>query len=332
MSAPDAVELRRAVWRQEHGYLSAERVRIEWLDEEYRRALEAHETLAGHGPAIRAHAPALLLEYDGARRRAERALHAGHDLRAALEHLLRCRALLARMRALLDADAALRRAAEAMDGLHRRAAPRLRALPCVDVPARLLEAARERMREGLYARAAYLARACHREAAPLLADAPPDPARAGALEAAFRDLRELCAVTRGVLPDAAEDPCVDGTLDAAEALLRDGAAALAERVAEELAALLAPRGRFRRTLEQAGENADAAMTEVRRRLAEAPPHEERWTAATRALWQVRAAHGLRRIHGEQARLDRLRDGSADDGDGSGCDLPADDFISNPGDA
>lgn len=332
MSGPlEAVELRRIVWRWEHGRLSFDRARSEGLEEEYRRALDALDALDGGRSALRAHDPTLLLEYDGAIRRARRALEDG-AARAALDHLLHARGLLARMRELLDAHAAVGRAAEAVEGLRSAARrPRLRDLPCVDAPTRLLAAARDRMREGAWARAAYLAGACVRQAAAVGPGAPAGPAREAALEAAFGELRALCADTRGLLPDPAADPFGDGTLDAAAALAEEGWFVLAERMAEELAALLAPRARFRRALEQEPDGAPAAVAELRRLLAD-PSDEDPWTAATQLLWRTRVDDGLRRIRGEQARLDRLGSLGADgeaSAPGTGAGAPANPII-NPG--
>lgn len=314
MTAPvDAVELRRVVWRHEHGRTASGLAALEGLEEEYRRALQALHSLEGGRAAVRAHDPDLLVDCDAALYRARRAL--GEEaLSAALDALLRARELLARMRELLDAHAAVRRAGEAVERLRSAVRhPRLRTLPCMDVPARLLLVARERMREGAWTRAATLAAACTRQASGLEPDAPPAPGRAAALGDALEALRALCAATRDAVPVPAADPCGDGTLDAAGALAEEGWPMLAERVVEELGALLAPRARFRAALEQDPEGRAAAMAELRRRLSDPPGDEEEepWTAATRLLWRARVDDGLRRIRQEQARLERVRTGAGD---------------------
>lgn|GEM_PF-3472710 len=312
-AAVEAVELRRAVWRQEYGYLSRDRVRTEWLEEEYRRALDEFDALAGGRLTIRVHAPALLREHDEALHLARRVLDEEGILRLALNHLLHARERMARMRELLDAHAALERAAQKVERLREAVrVPRLRALPCVDAPARLLDAARTRLREGAYSRSAYLAGAALRQAAPLQPGDTPDLARAATLETAFREMREVCAETAGLLPDPSTDLGGDGTLDAAAALADEGFLALGERVAEELMALLAPRFRFHRALREGGGGASATLPSLRHRLAEEARDEDPWTAATRLLWQARFDDGLRRIRGGQEALEHAPEDAADE--------------------
>lgn len=316
MSAPaEAMELRRVVWRHEYGYLSFDLARDSGLEDEYRHALKAQDALSGDESILRDYAPALLREFDDARRGAERALYAEPDLRAALHHLLRCRERMARMQEVLQADAALRRAVAAHGRLWAAArVRRLRELPCVDGPARLLAAARARMREGCWARAGHLAEAALRQAAALDPGEPPDPARAAALREAFSDMRALCTATRGLLADPAADAGGDGTLEAAEALVDEGLLSLAGRVAEELGARLAPRLRFRTALEEgtgAEDDVGARLAVLRAGLGDAPG-EEPWTAATELLWRTRMEDGMRRIQNEQARLERLHGAGAGD--------------------
>lgn len=317
MSAPvETVELRRAVWRQEYGYLSRERVRQEWLEEEYRRALDEYEGLGGDRAEVRRHAPSLPGAYEEALRAARRTLDEDGPLRPALGYLLRAREWMSRMREVLDASAALRQAEAPVERLRAAArVPRLRALPCVDAPDRLLRAARARMAEGAYRRAVYLADAARGQAGALAPGEIPDPALVAALTTAFEDMRALCASTQGVLADPSADLARDGTLHAAEALVADGDLALAERVAEELAALLAPRLRFRQALDAEGEGEAAALDALRRRLAAEAPGADPWSAATRMLWQSRVELGVRRIRAEQAGPDPLAAG-ADDGSGA----------------
>ncbi|MBB4638131.1 hypothetical protein [Longimicrobium terrae] len=314
MSAPaEAVELRRAVWRQEYGYLSRERVRQEWLGEEYRRALDEYEGLGGDRATVRRHEPALPGAYEDALRAARRVLDGEGPLRLALAHLLRARAGMARMRDVLDANSAIRRAAEPVERLRAAArVPRLRALPCVDAPGRLLRAAHARMAEGAHARAAYLARAARGQAEALAPAETTDADRVVALETAFRNLRALCAATRGLLADPSADLLSDGTLEAADALVADGELALAERVAEELEAQLAPRSRFRQALEAEGEEAEVVLHSLRARLAARPPAGEPWSAATRMLWQSRVELGVRRVRAEQYAPDAFASGRADE--------------------
>lgn len=301
MSAPvKAVELRRAVWRQEYGYLSRERVRQEWLEEEYRRALDEYEGLGGDRGEVRRYAPGLPGAYEEALRAARRTLDEDGPPRLALGSLLRAREWMARMREVLDASAALRRAQEPVERLRDAArAPRLRALPCVDAPGRLLRAAQARMAEGAYGRARYLAHAARGQADALAPESIPDPARAAALTTAFREMRSLCASTQGLLADPSADLAADGTLEAAEALVADGDLALAERVAEELTAMLALRLRFRQALDAEGAGAAATLAMLRSRLAAEAPGAEPWSAATRMLWHSRVELGVRRIRGEQ---------------------------------
>jgi hypothetical protein len=308
----ETVELRRAVWRQEYGYLSRERVRQEWLEEEYRRALDEYEGLGGDRTEVRRHAPSLPGAYEEALRAARRTLDEDGPLRPGLGYLLRAREWMSRMREVLDAGVALRQAEAPVERLRAAArVPRLRALPCVDAPGRLLRAARARMAEGAYGRAAYLAHAARGQAAALAPGEIPDPARAAALETAFREMRALCACTQGLLADPSGDLPSDGTLQAAEALVADGDWALAERVAEELTALLTPRLRFRQALDAEGAAAPAALDSLRRRLAAEAPGADPWSTATRMLWHSRVELGVRRIRAEQAGPDPFAAGADD---------------------
>ena len=308
MSAPfDAVELRRVVWRHEHGFLDFDRARRGGAEDAYRGVLDAFEGLRGDLAPVRENAPGLLAAWEQARARAERALFVDANLRAAVDHLLRCRDLLARIHALRDAHLALRRASEAVQRLWTvTRSPRLRALPCVEAPARLLAAAQQRMGEGAFVRAAYLARAALGQAAPLAPPARPAPRRAEAVRQRFREMRELCAATRALLADDTGDLGADGTLDAAEALAQGGELPLAERVAEELGALLAERARFHRALAAEGAAAPARLAEIRAALGPATGAEP-WAAAARHLWRSRVDEGVRRIHGEHARLGEIGD-------------------------
>lgn len=287
-----ALELRRAVWRCEHAGLSREAVRNEVLGEEHRRCTDEYDGLAGGLGRVRAHAPGLAREYEDAVRGAERALRVDEDLAAALGCLLRCRDLLARMRELLEADAALQRAAEPARRLWTAArVKRLRELPCVDVPGRLLAAAHDRMREGCYARAAYLAQASLRQSAAVMPDGVADPGRAAPLQREFDGMRQMCMATRGLLADPSADLLADGTLETAVALAGEGFVSLASRMAEELGAVLASRARFRRALDEDGAATVAALRERLSHL----PDDERWEAATRILVHDRMAASLRRI-------------------------------------
>lgn len=314
MRAPAAAgELRRAVWRHEHGRLPSGRTAFDGLGDEYLRALDELHALEGDRSTIRAHAPTLLADHDDALRRARRALEE-EALGTALRHLLYARERMEQMRELLAAHAALARAAEAEARLRAVArVDRLRELPSVHAPGWLLEAARERMAEGCWARAAYLADACTRQADALHPRAAADPARTAALEDSLREMREMCAATRMLLPDSVEDPWSGAVLDAAAAVSEDGWLVLAERMAEEMAALLAPRARFRRALEQAPEGADAAIAALRRRLAHAPDGDP-WTAATRLLWRARVDDVLRGVREAEERRERRHGRDEEAGD------------------
>lgn len=313
MSAPaPAGELRRVVWRHEHGRLSSGRTALEGLGEEYLRALDELHALEGDRSAIRAHAPTLLADHDDALRRARRALEEEAP-RTALHHLLHARERMEEMRELLAAHAALARAAKAVARLREVArVERLRELPCVHAPGRLLEASRERMAEGCWARAAYLADACAHQVRALRPGAPADPARAAVLDDSLREMRETCAATRLLLPDPAADAW-SATLDAAAAVAEEGWFVLAERMSEEIRALLAPRARFRRALEQAPEGADAAIAGLRGRLADAPEGDP-WTVATRLLWRARVDDTLRHMREAQERREPPRSRADEDGD------------------
>jgi hypothetical protein len=181
-------------------------------------------------------------------------------------------------------------------------------MPCVDAPVRLLALARERLREGNWARAAYLAAAAHRQAAPLQPGAPAEPASAGALRSSLWEMRTLCDATRALLANPSADLGGDGTLEAAVALVDDGFVALGERVTRELGALLGPRARFRDALAEEGGRAAERIAELRPALGDPPPADP-WGAATQLLWRTRVDEGLRRIAGEQTWLEP---GTADD--------------------
>jgi hypothetical protein len=314
VSAPaPAGELRRVVWRHEHGRLPSGRTALEGLSEEYLRALDELHALEGDRATIRAHAPTLLADHDDALRRARRALEE-EALGTALNHLLYARERMEETRELLAAHAALARAAKAVARVRAAArVERLRELPCVHAPGRLLEAARERMAGGCRARAAYLAEACVHQVRALRPGAPADPSRAAALEDSLRETREMCDATRLLLPDTAADPWSGATLDAAAAVAEEGWFVLAERIAEEMRALLAPRARFRRALEQAPEGADAAIAGLRHRLADAPDGDP-WTAATRLLWRARVDDTLRRMRQAQEQREPPRGRAEEAGD------------------
>lgn len=312
MSAPAAaLELRRAVWRHEHGRLPSGHAAFQGVNDEYLRALHELHAIEGDGSTIRAHAPGLLTGYDDALRRARRALEE-EALGMALNHLLHARERMEAMRELLGADAGIRRAAEPVRRIWDAAgARRLRELPCVDAPTRLLALARERLLEGSWARAAYLASVSHLQVAPLQPDTWVEPARGDALRSSLHAMRALCNATRGLLPDPKVDLGGDGTLDALEALVADGFLALGERIVEELGALLASRARFWDALTQEDDRAAERIAELRSALGDATAADP-WSAATRLLWRTRADERLRCIRLGQSSLEGVSAGAADD--------------------
>jgi hypothetical protein len=256
-------------------------------------------------PAVRRHDPSLPAGYDALRGRADAALRA-ERFRPALEAVLRGRKVLEAMRALIDADARVQAAAAAVARLQERArVPRLRTLPCVAAPARLLALARDHMQRKRYGQAAYLADAALAEAAPLERREAAAPGRLAGVEARLAELCELCADARGLAGDAEWELLADGTLEAAWTLGRGGFVALAERVVDELAFSLAAPLRFHRELRRAGAARpdDAAL--LRGALARGTDADA-WASATAALWHTRVESGLRRVEAQRARLDRAR--------------------------
>jgi hypothetical protein len=295
-----ALELRRNVWRCEHRRYSRERVRL-LLEEERRRLADDFEALGRGETAVLRYAPGVYREFRRERARADDAVDT-ERLRDALHAVLRGRELLEIMRGFAAADAALHDAADVVEQLWAAAGvARLRALPCLDVPARLLALARERLREGSYVRGGALAGACLREAAALLPRAAPHPARATELGAALDDVRALCERTRGLLDAPDPDLTGDGTLEAAAALVEGGFLVLAGRMVEELDALLAPRRRFLRELEAENRAETAGLSGLRERLSGTPP-DERWDAAATLLRQARLEAALGRMRAEQQQL------------------------------
>jgi hypothetical protein len=194
-------------------------------------------------------------------------------------------------------------AAAAVERLHERATGSfIRALPCIDAPARLLRLARECMEAGRYLQAAYLAGACRRQAEPLATAEPCTPAQARELAERLERMRALCVDTR-VRGD--EDEPGDGAFAAALALVRDGFAPLAARVADELDVALAARRQFHRELRRPGDGAAApALAALRPHLGE-PGEDGVWARATGLLWASRLAGGVRRMQSQHDRLKRL---------------------------
>jgi hypothetical protein len=300
----DDTALRRAIWRFEYGQLSDRRIK-RLFRAAYLRASRDFAALEAGVPAVRRHDPALLAARDAFRARADDALRA-ERFREALDEVLRGRAALAAMRALVRASARIDAAAEALRRLHDRArVPRLRALPCVQAPAELLAQARALMARKRYAQAGYLAGASLAESAPLERRERADAVRRGPLDARIAEIRSLCAETRVLLGDGEADPAADGSLDVAAGLARDGFVALAERMADELAFSLAARGRLHRELRRAGAVSpdDAALL---RGAAAGGAGQDVWASATAALWRSRVETGMRRVAAQQARVDRAR--------------------------
>lgn len=297
----EVTELRRALWRMEHGQLSPLRMR-RLLAVEYRRAAGEFSALAASAPAVRRLAPALLAARDVVLSRADRALKAAPTRhREALDEVVRGRGVLQTMRALVEASTRADGAAEACGRLHSLArVPRLRTLPCVDTPARLLALAREHLARGQYAQALYLADSSLAQSSAVARRERDDPGTAAELRTRLRALHALCEETRDVAGEAAA--AMDaGTLEAALALVDGGWLALALRVADELAFLLAARERFHRELRGSGEDAS-----LLRQAASAGRGEgaEPWASATSALWRSRVEAGLRRLADQRERLDR----------------------------
>lgn len=307
MSGPDALRtddtaLRRALWRMEYGHLPDRRVK-RLFRAAYLRATRDFAALEAGVPAVRRHDPALLAARDAFRARADDALRA-EQFRAALDAILRGRKALAAMQALVRAAAAIDRAAEALRRLHALARlPRLRALPCIQAPADLLAAARERVEKRRYAQAAYLAGASLAEAAPLERRERGAAGGHGALEARLGEIRALCAETRALTGADKADPASDGSLEVAAALVRDGFTALAERMADELAFSLAARARLHRELRRAG-TASPGDADLLRGAVAAGADPDAWGSATAALWRARVEAGMRRVAEQRARADR----------------------------
>lgn len=299
-----ATELRRALWRHEYGHLSATRIR-RLLRAEYQRALAEFGELAAGLPAVRRHDPALLAAHDGFRARANAAVNGGR-YREALDELLRGRHLTAELRALATAAARVDQAGASVRRLHDRArTPGLRVLPCVTAPARLLELAREHLARKRYTQALHLADTSIAEAAPVERREQVEPVRAAAVQALVGELRALCASTRKLFGSEEPDPLADGSLDAALALAREGYAALAERMVDELAFSLAARARFHREVQRAAAGADEESI-LRGALDSAAGLAEAdvWAGVTATLWRSRLEAGLRRAAALRERLDR----------------------------
>ncbi|HEV7588545.1 MAG TPA: hypothetical protein VGO40_10555 [Longimicrobium sp.] len=306
-AADGGTALRRAVWRYEHGSLSETRVRrlLEW---HYARAAADFESLAAAMAAVHRHAPALAGEYDAFRGGAGAALRL-QRWREALDQILRGHGVLAAIRAVAEADAELSAAAAGVERLNERVASCfLRALPCTEVPARLLRLARERMETGRYLQAAYLAGVCRRQAEPLVRAEPCTVTQARELTERLERMRVACADTRELVEG--EDPAGEAVFEAARALVRDGYPALAARVADELEAALAARLQLHHELRRPGEG-DAAPTlaALRPRLAESG--DGVWARATGLLWASRLAGGIRRMQSQRDRLKRLSGRLAD---------------------
>ena len=284
---PD-LELRRAVWRHEYGYLSATRVgRV--LATQMGAAAERFHSLRARRGVVEARHPELLHRWDEARGRGDDARRRGH-FRAALEQLLLGRRVLDEMDDLLDADAEAARADASVEWLKARAAvPRLRALPSVRAPAQLLEASRAALDERRWRAAGALARAAHEQAAPLQARGADPDGGAGELPARLREVRELCGATRVLLPEGAADLTGDGTLATLETLLAEGFTRLVRRLADEMELVLAPRSQLLRELRRAGNGGDAAVPAALRSHVAQLGEPERWTHATRWLWHARLA-------------------------------------------
>lgn len=300
---PSDTELRRELWRHEYGYTSEPRIRGV-LRAEYQRALGDFATVRAALPAVRRYDPDLLRKHDAFRARAAAAVNGGRH-REALDALLHGRRLMEELRALAAAAMRLDQSAAAVERLHDRArTPGLQALPCVAAPARLLEMARARMAAKRYGQALYLAETALAEATPMDRRHHAEPGAQAALEARFAELRALCESTRELGGVAEPDPLADGSVNAALALARDGYAALAERMADELAFSLAPRRRFYREMQRASAVPQDA-TVLRHALSGAAgvPDADAWAGATAALWRSRVEAGLRRAEEQHRRLD-----------------------------
>jgi hypothetical protein len=299
-----ATELRRALWRHEYGHLSATRIR-RLLRAEYQRALAEFGELAAGLPAVRRHDRALLDAHDRFRAKANAAVNGGR-YREALDELLRGRHLTAELRALSASAARVDQAGASVRRLHDRArTPGLRVLPCVTAPARLLELARDHLARKRYSQALHLADASIAEAASVGRREHVQPGRVAAVQALVGQLRALCASTGELSARADPDPLADGSLDAALALAREGYAALAERMVDELAFSLAERGRFHREMQRAAAGADDESV-LRGALDSAAGLAEAdvWASVTATLWRSRMEAGLRRAAAQRERLDR----------------------------
>ncbi|HEX8455037.1 MAG TPA: hypothetical protein VF647_23365 [Longimicrobium sp.] len=309
------LELRRLLWRYEYRALSPLRMKRE-LRAEYLRTAREFDHLAGGVPAIRRHDPDLLDDRDAFLSRTDAAIKTGR-YREAMEHALRGRVVLTTMRALADADARVREAAGAVEHLHGLAgANRLRGLPCLQAPARLLVQARRQMGRRRYGQALYLAGACLVEAAPLAGRERPAPlTRVAELVARFGQIRTLCSGTRELSGDGAGDPLADGSVDVGVALARDGYLAFAERIADELAFLFASRSRFYLELTRSGAGG-AEDAGILPGPLNGGADEDTWASATMELWRSRVQTALQRAGSQHERLNRARSslGPAGSGD------------------
>lgn len=282
---PD-LELRRAVWRQDHGYLSPRRVnRI--LASQSILAARDYEALRDRLPVIRKHMPALLGEYDVVRARVSRALEL-HRNGQALDQILHGRRIIATMQALLAAHARIEAGIDALGRLNAvTAVPRIRALPSFAAPAALLRLARTRMAGGRHRQADHLACEVALQVEAILARHPARDDRHAAANARVAALVELCATTRPLLRDPADDPAADGTLQAMEALLGRGLILLAERLAAELEVTLALRAQLHRELTRPGAGDPAAAAATLRARLVGVPDAEVWSRAVQHLWRSR---------------------------------------------
>ncbi|HEX6042479.1 hypothetical protein [Longimicrobium sp.] len=292
-----ALQLRRALLRHEHGRVSAHRLG-EMLRTEHRRLAAAFDGV--EDGVVRRHAPGLLREYEAVSVRADDALGTNR-LRDALRELLRARELLASMRDLVRAAHDIEAGADRLEELARLAGvARLRALPCLDAPARVLAAARERVRDGRFVHAGHLARACGRQTDALVVQESA-ARRADAPDLSLESLRALCEATRPLAHPAPDDPAADGSLEVLHALAADGFICLAERMAQELGALLAPRARLYEELARFAEWERAGVLARLRDGLSQVPADQRWDAAARILWRERLQEDARRLREQGER-------------------------------
>lgn len=286
-------ELRRAVWRREYGYLSPTRVK-RLLRVQLGRTLEEMDALRLHSPMVRAHHPGLLVDLDEVRASGNTALQL-ERYREVVEAVVRGRALVATVRELVTAAEGIAMARGVVAWLQERARARLRSLPSVDAPARLLALAEERFETRRYRAATDLTRACARLAEPLRTLRTGEPGERARLEEQLASFAEICAATAPLVRDPSGEMTADGTLAALRALHAGGYVTLAARLADEVELALGARRQFLRELRRPGGGAPGDTIRALLPLLAGTDADVLWTSATRYLWTLRLEEALQAI-------------------------------------